>query len=659
MTPAAVQPTLRWTVPVTAVLTALVVAVPAAALSGAVTPLIVGDAGALVRWGMVLLKVVHHMAAALTIGLLIAAAFLVREGRDTDRRASAARVAVLGALLWCVSSAAILVLGFGDLAGQPLTAAGYLSDLVANIWSLEVMRLRLVETVMLAALVPLVAVSRTRGMLAWSTVLALGALVPLAFGGHASGTDGHETAVTALMLHLLGVTVWVGGLMAIGLLLPILGPALPDTLRRYSTLALWSFVSVAVSGVLFALLTADSLSDLLTPYWVLIWAKIALLGVLGVMGALQRSVIIRRGTDRPWLFAALASSEVAIMGAAIALGSVLSRTPPPVVEADFDTSSAVFALTSYPMPEPFAPARYLDTWQTSWLFLLVALVAVGAYLVGVVRLRRRGDRWPLWRLLVWVLGWAVFVYATNGAPAVYGRVMFSQHMLMHMGLMMGVPILLVPAQAITLAYRALPARKDKTLGPREVLVALVHSRWATFVVNPVVAGAVFFGSLIVFYFTGLFEWAMTSHIGHVLMVVHFSLAGFAFVWSLVGQDPGPPKWSPPLRILVLLGTLAAHAFFGLALMQGTWLLAPEFYKAIEVPWVDDLLVDQQVAGGIAWGVGELPTVVLVLMVMVDWMRRDERESVRSDRQALRDNDAELEAYNARLQKLAEQDRSRR
>lgn len=650
---------LRWPLVVITVLTALVVAVPAAALSGAAAPLLLGDAGPLVRWGMVLLEVVHHLAAALTIGLLVVAAFLVREGRDTDRRGTAARVATASALLWCLASAGILVLGFGDLAGLPPSAPGYLQDMVTNIWGLEVMRLRLVETLMLAALVPLAALARTRGALAWAAGLALFALVPLSYGGHSSGTDGHETAVTALLLHLAGITVWVGGLMAIGLLLPVLGTALPDTLRRYSTLALWSFVSVSLSGVLFALLMVDDLGDLVSPYWVVIWAKVGLLTVLGVMGVVQRRIIIARGTDRPWLFAALASSELAVMGTAVALGSVLSRTPPPVVESETDASSPAYALTGYPLPEPFAPARLLDTWQVNWLFLLVALVAVGAYLAGVVKLRRRGDAWPLWRLLLWVLGWAVFVYATSGAPGVYGRIMFSQHMIMHMVLMMGVPILLVPAQAITLAYRTLPARKDKTLGPREVLVAVVHSRWATFVVNPVVAGAIFFGSLIAFYWTGLFGWALTSHTGHVLMVVHFSLTGFAFVWSLVGQDPGPAKWSPPLRILVLLGTLAAHAFFGLALMQGTWLLEPEFFKTIEVPWVDDLLVDQQTAGGIAWGVGELPTVVLVLMVMVDWMRRDERESVRSDRQALRDDDAELVAYNAHLQRLAERDRSRR
>ena len=42
---------------------------------------------------------------------------------------------------------------------------------------------------------------------------------------------------------------------------------------------------------------------------------------------------------------------------------------------------------------------------------------------------------------------------------------------------------------------ARPARKDRTLGPREILTAVVHSRWATFLVNPLVAAVIFFGGM--------------------------------------------------------------------------------------------------------------------------------------------------------------------
>ncbi|MGO0577373.1 cytochrome c oxidase assembly protein [Ornithinimicrobium panacihumi] len=639
-----------WTVPAAVLLVALLVAVPVAAFSGAAAPLALGDAGPVVRWGLALVGVVHDVMAALTVGLLFVAAFLVPEHRTTDRRGTAARAAAVAAGVWALAALVILYLTFAELAGFPPSTPGYLGQLLENLWPLELMRLLLIELLMIVALVPLALWARTRVSLAWATALAVAALIPLAFTGHSAGTYGHDTAVNALALHLIGITVWVGGLLAIAVLMPVLGKALPATVARFSTVAGWCFAIVGISGVLFSTITVQDLEGLSTAYGTILLLKVALLLVLGVAGWLQRRTIVAKGVDSPRRFARLALGELVVMGLLVGLGVVLSRTPPPVPEVEPRDSAT--NLTGYPMPEAWSWENMLTVWRIEWLFTFTALTMIGLYVWAMVRLHRRGDSWPVGRLILWVLGWAVFVYTTSGAPGVYGRVMFSLHMVMHMSLMMAVPILLVPAQAMTLALRALPARRDKTLGPREVLLGFAHSGWAKFISNPVVAGAIFFGSLVTFYWSGMLAWALSTHAGHLFMVVHFTLSGYAFVWSLVGQDPGPPKWPAPLRVIVLLATLAGHAFFGLALMQGTWLLAPEFFKTLALPYVPDLLADQQLGGTIAWGIGELPTVVLMLMVAVDWMRRDEREARRSDRQADRDDDAALAAYNARLADMA-------
>jgi putative copper resistance protein D len=643
---------------VAALLTAVPVALVVGAASGAFEPVLLADAGPVVEFGLPVLRVLHDLAAALTVGLLLVAAFLTPEGRRSVRRATAARVAAGAALVWTACAGAGTVLSFADAAGVPPSAPGFWPDLAANAWPLELTRLLLTETVLALLVVAAACMARTRGALAWTFLLSLAALLPLGFAGHASGQEGHEQAMTALMIHLFGVTLWVGGLLAIVLLRPTLGGALPDTVRRFSPVALGSYVAVGASGVLFALLEADDLGDLTSPYWLVLWAKVGALVVLGAFGARQRRVVVARGVDRPGAFARLALTELAVMGAAIGLAVALSRTPTPEV-ADSGATGPALGLTGYPEPAAYQPSVWLTAWQPTWLFLIVALLAVGLYAAGVRRLHRRGDRWPVGPTVCWVLGWAVFVYATSGAPGVYGRVMFSMHMVMHMALMMAIPIFLVLAAPVTLALRALPARRDRTLGPREVVLAVVRSRWATIIANPVVAAVIFFASLVGFYWTDAFEWALTTHSGHALMVAHFMLTGYAFVWSLIGTDPGPRKWPAPLRLVVLFGTLAAHAFFGLALMQGNWLLAPGFFKTIALPWVPDLIADQQLGGSIAWGVGELPTLVLALLVTRDWLRSDSREAVRSDRRAERDGDAELSAYNARLQQLARRGADRR
>lgn len=650
-------PRLRWSGVVVATAAAVPVAVLAALASGALNPVLLGDAGPVARYGLVITRALHDLSAALTVGLLLVAAFLTPESRTSARRETAARTAAGSAVVWAVTAAVGLVLAFADAAGMPVSSPGFWALLAENVVPIELTRLLLIETVLALLVVPVAWVARTRGGLAWTFLLSLAALLPLSFAGHASGTEGHEQAMTALMFHLFGVSLWVGGLLAIVLLRRHLGRALEVTVRRYSTVALWCYVAVAGSGVLFALLQVEEPADLVSPYWLLIWAKVAALVLLGGFGALQRRRILAGGLERRGAFARLAVTELVVMGGALGLAVALSRTPPPVEEST--NVDPVIELTGYPAPPPLDAEAWVSVWQVNWLFLPAAVVAIALYLAGVRRLTARGDHWPVGRTLCWVVGWLAFVYATNGAPGVYGRVMFSMHMVMHMALMMFIPILLVAGAAITLALRALRPRRDRTLGPREVVLAVVHSRWASIVANPVVAAVIFFGSLIAFYWTDMFEWALTTHEGHVFMVVHFTLAGYAFVWSLVGIDPGPRKWPAPLRLVVLFGTLATHAFFGLSIMTGTWLLAPGFFKTVDLPYVPDLLADQQLGGTIAWGIGEMPTLVLALMVAVSWARSDKREADRSDRRAARDGDAELAAYNARLQALAAREAARK
>ena len=256
--------------------------------------------------------------------------------------------------------------------------------------------------------------------------------------------------------------------------------------------------------------------------------------------------------------------------------------------------------------------------------------------------------------MLWVAGMLLLAYVTNGGVNVYEQVLFSAHMLGHMALTMAVPVLLVPGAPVTLAARAIRARKDGSRGGREWILLAVHSRFAGIIANPIVAAVLFAGSLWVFYYSPLFRWTMLDHIGHEWMIGHFLLTGYLFVQSLIGIDPVPYRLPYPFRLVLLLGTMAFHAFFGLAIMSGTGLLLADWYGAMG--WGTDALADQQLGGGIAWSIGEIPTVALAITVAVQWARSDEKESRRRDRHADRTGDAELEAYNARLAAIAEHDR---
>jgi putative copper resistance protein D len=499
--------------------------------------------------------------------------------------------------------------------------------------------------------------------MAWLAAVAVVGLLPLALAGHAAGAEDHGTAVNALAVHLVGVTVWVGGLVALAIMRPALGRDLAPTVERFSVLAGWCFAAVALSGVQSAFIRVNGWSDLGTRYGLLLVVKTVALVLLGYAGWRHRRALLpalratRSATaegsasSATAAFVRLVVAELVVMGVAVGVAVALSRSAPPVPDEALPDASPAFSLTGYPAPPRLEASSWLTTWRTDWLWLGLAVLAVGLYVAGWLRLRRRGDAWPAHRLVLWVLGWAVFVYATCGAPGVYGAVLFSTHMLMHMAVAMLVPLLLVPAAPILLALRALHARPDKTWGPRELVLQVVHSRALRVLSNPVVAAALFFFSLAIFYYSPLFELALRTHTGHVLMMLHFLTTGYLFVWVLIGIDPGPKKWPPLMLLVVLFATMSFHAFFGVVMTGSTTLLAPEFFEAVKLPWMTDPLGDQHEAGAIAWGIGEAPTVALTLLVAIAWVRSDRAETKRKDRQADRDGDAELAAYNAHLQDL--------
>ena len=189
----------------------------------------------------------------------------------------------------------------------------------------------------------------------------------------------------------------------------------------------------------------------------------------------------------------------------------------------------------------------------------------------------------------------------------------------------------------------------------EWLLLLVHSRPFAILGRPLVAAGLFAASLWVFYYTPLFSWATTDHIGHEVMVVHFLLTGYLFVQALIGVDPSPNRPPYPIRLIILMATMAFHAFFGLALMTGTGVLLAQWYGSMGWDTGITALQDQQIGGGIAWSVGEIPTVALAILVAIMWSRSDARESRRFDRKAERDGDAELAEYNLMLAGRARRD----
>ncbi|MBK5238810.1 MAG: cytochrome c oxidase assembly protein, partial [Actinomycetales bacterium] len=349
---------------------------------------------------------------------------------------------------------------------------------------------------------------------------------------------------------------------------------------------------------------------------------------------------------------------LAVMGAASGVAAALARTATPVPQVLSETPTPAQILTGDVLPPEFTLEKYFTAWNFDLIWMLVAAFAIFFYLVGVYRLHRRGDKWPWYRTVSWITGMLLLFYVTNGGINSYESYLFSAHMAAHMTIGMMVPILLVPGAPVTLAMRAILKRTDGSRGGREWILKAVHSKYAGFISHPAFATINFVGSLWLFYYSPLFRWAALDHIGHEWMVVHFLIAGYLFVQSLIGIDPVPVRLSYPFRLLQLLLAMTMHAFFGLAIMSGDALLLADWYGAMGRTWGVSPLQDQQNGGGIAWSVGEIPNAIMAIIIAIQWNRSDVKLAKREDRNADRTGDAELKAYNEMLASTAKRDVSR-
>jgi putative copper resistance protein D len=458
-------------------------------------------------------------------------------------------------------------------------------------------------------------------------------------------------AVNSLGLHLVGISIWVGGLVAIVFAYKA-DPAI-EIVKRFSSLALAGFGLVIVSGFASAQIRIGTIENLfVTGYGQVVILKTIAFILLGVIGALHRRKLIAVLATAPKKFWQLVSVEFVIFGIAIGLGTALARTENPV--SDFPTGQLTPAeiLTGAKLPAEPTAWTWVTTFSPDILWLVITASLAAFYLVGVWRLKQRGDSWSWSRTASWLGGVALLAYVTNGYFAAYEQYLFSAHMLAHMLLAMGVPVLLVPGAPITLLARAVAKRQDDSRGVREWILWAIHTKYAQFISHPLIAALMFASSLVVFYFTPIFGWSMTEHIGHQWMIVHFVITGYLFVQALIGIDPGPSRFAYPQRLMLLIGTLAFHAFFGLAVMGSTTLLLPDWFGAMGRTWGQEPLLDQQTGGAIAWGLGELPTAAITLIVAIQWARSDARDAKRLDRASDRGGNEDLAEYNRMLDALA-------
>jgi putative copper resistance protein D len=592
-----------------------------------------------------------QLTGVLSIGFLISIAFLDLDLKGKVLNSSLIKKTRTLIYSWLTVTFIYILIQIAYLLEQPLSASFDLTVIRSYLTQTSIGKSYLVQMIGIAVvlLIPLKKVISTYVAL----LISLVAITAPVFQSHGSTSGYHGLAIGALVVHVTALSFWVGGLFG---LTQLSKANKLIALPRFSEIALWSAIAVVLTGAATAWTRLDSIQAWQSQYGAVTLLKIFLAITLIGFGALHRRWIIK--SDYPSVFR-LITAEIMIMVSTIFVGSWLSTINPPEREI---ISSPGLLVTGIEMPEPPTFSRVLLAYDADGLMLGLLIFAVAIYIKGVIILSRRGDKWPVGRTIAFALGISAIDFATSGGLGVYSRFAFSNHMLSHMVLGMIAPIGIVLGAPITLALRTLPiGRNEQERGIRGSFIALLHSKLSKIYTHPVVALAIFNGSLFALYFTPLFGNLMQGHSGHFFMSIHFLLSGILFFQVLIGVDPMPRKVPHIVKVIIIFAAMSIHAFFSISVMSASTLLDNGYFALLERPWATDLLADQRAGGAIGWAMGEIPILLALLATFIQWTRQDKKEAARIDRAADRaaamGEKDDLALYNQYLAELNRRDNS--
>ncbi|MFC5063975.1 cytochrome c oxidase assembly protein [Actinomycetospora atypica] len=565
------------------------------------------DPGEVVQLGLPLLRVLAAGAAAVTLGALVHGLLLTpgAAGPTTTVRA----VASTAAWTWAALSVGTALVTVADVSGG-FVAPG--PDLVVGM----VVRAAPVGWLACAVGAAVVAVwvreARTWSSALGAAVLAGVALLGPVVTGHAIDGVGKDVGTPSVALHVIASTVWLGTLGAV--------LVRPDGRSRAGGVLTACAVVTVVSGVLAAAVLVPSVAELATSYGVLVLVAAALTVV--ALGVLVR----RRTADAGrWT---LAATELVLLAVVTGLSVAMTRAVPPV-QAPFHTTPTQ-AVLGFGIPDPPSVGLLVGAWRLDVTFAALVVVLVLGYARGL----RRVPGWPVGRSVSWFAGCAVLLVATNSGVGRYADALFSVHVAEHMLMSIVVPVLLVLGGPVTLARRALPEDGDA----RDRLEAVLEAPTLRFLTHPAVAAVVLIGSPFAFYLTPLFS--LLQPLGWLMPAISlwFLVVGYLFFWVIVGVDPAPGQRLPHVaRLAVLIASMPFHALFGVILLAadtpvaqtpstlaadggGGQVFVTDFYSRLRLPWAPDLLADQHVAALLSWGMGDLPLVGVLVVLLVQWNR---------------------------------------
>ncbi len=280
-----------------------------------------------------------------------------------------------------------------------------------------------------------------------------------------------------------------------------------------------------------------------------------------------------------------------------------------------------------PMPPPFRWSIALSSWHLAWLPSALLLIVLVAYLLGA----RRSPDWPLGRSVAMVLACVVTFLGVESVLGVYDMVLFADHMVQHLVLIMLAAPLFALAAPLDLARQASPAPV------RAALTRFLDGPVGAVLLHPLVGFGLYAVFIPVTHLSSLMNFAMGHLWAHHLEQIAFLVVGYLFFRSVFGIEASPHPLHPGFALIYLMAAVPVDTITGLALAMSSHNPYP-VYDAMNRPWGPSVLADVHLGGAIMWIGGDGLMLLALIPAAVRWVRYEDRRT--------REIDAELDRAGA-------------
>lgn len=278
------------------------------------------------------------------------------------------------------------------------------------------------------------------------------------------------------------------------------------------------------------------------------------------------------------------------------------------------------ASSGYHGPPELTVQRAFTAWTLDPWALAVIAVLGALYLAGVRTVRRRGERWPTGRAVLFCgLGLGFGVIATMSFVAVYYPVLFYIRSVQTILVLLVVPLFLALGRPLSLIGAVSPRTGQR-------LQDIIGSRAARLATFPPITTFVLVLTPFLVYFTPWYAAGLASGVVAQLTRLALLVPGFVFFWTLMRVDPVPRAYPYVVTLWITAAEVVGDAVLGIAVIASTSLLAGSYYHALARPWGPTLATSQVLGGGVLWILGDIVGVPFLAAQLIQMMREDEAEA---------------------------------